>query len=357
MRVLNNADVEALLDVPMAIAALREAYADLAAGPAAHAPRIDLYAPAAAGATYRWGSMSGIARGAGVVAVRIKSDVVSWDGGVEAKHCIAPGTFSGIVLLYATADGAPLALLHDGVLQHARVGAAVALGADLLAAPDAAELAVLGSGAMARSCAEALAAVRALRSARVYSPDPGHRAGFAAWLGERGIAARACGSAQEAVRGAPLVLSATSALEAPFAAAWLAPGAHVAMVSQREVPDDLHQRVDLVCRLGDGSLPPDLGVPGMEWFRGGYAGYATGDAEAQARIPRRRPAETPAEPTLPALLSAPPPALAGRRTALVAVGTQGLQFAALGAAVLRRAQARGVGVEAPDAWFLQDIRD
>ena len=91
MLYLGNADVEAVLDMPACLDALRTGYADLGCGDAAY--RHDIYAPT--GRTedyYRWGSMSGVCRAQGVVAIRIKSDVVYWpDGKTEEKLLPLPG--------------------------------------------------------------------------------------------------------------------------------------------------------------------------------------------------------------------------------------------------------------------------
>ena len=38
-------------------------------------------------------------------------------------------------------------------------------------------------------------------------------------------------------------------------------------------------------------------------------------------------------------------------------GNQGLQFAAVGEVVYRKAKEQGLGRELPTEWFLQDIRD
>jgi radical SAM/Cys-rich protein len=83
--------------------------------------------------------MAGVCRSLGVVAIRIKSDVLTWpdDGRTQDKYCVEPGTYSGIVLLYSTHTGEPLALMNDGVVQHMRVGGCAGLGTDVLARPDA----------------------------------------------------------------------------------------------------------------------------------------------------------------------------------------------------------------------------
>jgi alanine dehydrogenase len=146
MLYLTNADVQSVLDMRTAIDALRRGYDDLARGDAAYIPRIDLYAPTGRDEDYyRWGSMTGYCRSQDVVACRIKSDVVSWpDGATEEKYCMEPGTYSGIILLYRSSTGEPLAILQDGYLQHMRVGASAGLGTDLLARRDATTIGIVG---------------------------------------------------------------------------------------------------------------------------------------------------------------------------------------------------------------------
>jgi alanine dehydrogenase len=196
MRMLQNSDVERVLDYAGAIASLRASYEALAVGDSGFAPRIDLLGPVPPPMrAYRWGSMSGICLRSGVVAVRIKSDVVRWDGAVEDKHCVRPGLYSGIVIVYAIQDGRPLALLQDGIIQHVRLGAAVALGASaLLDGRVGVDVGVLGSGGMAWSCVAAAAAIVPIRSVRVFSPSFGLRrarhAGVRARGGQRELRSR-----------------------------------------------------------------------------------------------------------------------------------------------------------------------
>src|SRR5262245_22995001 len=222
MLYLGNADVQRVLDMRETIDALRQGYADLARGDAAYIPRIDLYAPTGRDDDYyRWGSMTGYCRSEGVVACRIKSDVVYWPGGqTEEKYCIEPGTYSGIILVYRVANGEPLAIVQDGLLQHLRVGASAGLGADVLARADATTIGVLGSGGMAHSYLDAIARVRPLRAGKVYSLTPAHRERFAAEQGARlGIDLRPVDSAAEAVRDVDIVATATDSIVPTFPAA------------------------------------------------------------------------------------------------------------------------------------------
>ncbi|HEV2438571.1 MAG TPA: ornithine cyclodeaminase family protein [bacterium] len=362
MLFLSNRDIQSVLDMRGCLAALTRGYEDADRGDAAFIPRIDLYAPT--GRTedyYRWGSMTGACRSYGVLACRLKSDILTWPGGrTVEKYCVRPGLYSGIVLLYALADGRPLALMHDGYLQHMRTGGSAGLGADALARRDARVAAIVGSGGMARTYLEAIAAVRPLEAVRVYSPTPAHRERFAAEMSERiGAGVTAVSSARDAVAGADIVATATDALQPTFEPEWLAPGAHATCVTRREVNDRLLARATVVVQLGMDSIPAGTPVPGMEWPRGGIAAFIAGTPADRARIPRGGREPMHAHASLADLRSGRHPGRTSPHdiTFFVNSGTQGLQFAAVGGYVLEQARGRGLGTEIPDDWFLEDIRD
>jgi ornithine cyclodeaminase/alanine dehydrogenase-like protein (mu-crystallin family) len=90
-----------------------------------------------------------------------------------------PGTYCGLVLLFSTQNGEPLAIINDGHLQHMRVGASAAIGARLLAREDAHVVGMIGSGGMARTALEALAEVREIKMVKVYSRIAANRETFA----------------------------------------------------------------------------------------------------------------------------------------------------------------------------------
>ncbi len=362
MLYLSNADVRAVLDMGETIDALRRGYDDLARGDATYIPRIDLYAPTGRDDDYyRWGSMTGYCRAEGVVACRIKSDVVSWPGGrTEEKYCVEPGTYSGIILLYSSANGEPLAILQDGYLQHMRVGGSAGLGADVLARRDARSIGILGSGGMARTYLEAIAHVRPLEEGKVYSPTRANRERFAAEMGELlGIRLAAVDSPQEAARAVDILATATDALGPTFEAAWLRPGTHVTCVSRRELSRDLLERVDVAVQLGIATIPPGTPLPDVEWRRGGIAAYIAGQPQERARIPQGRAEEQGTYPLLVDVVCgrAPGRTSATQLTLFVNVGTQGLQFAAVAGRTHALARQQGLGQHLPTELFLQDIRD
>ena len=75
---------------------------------------------------------------------------------VEDKYCMERGRYCGLIFLLSTRNAEPLALMNDGYLQHMRVGACAGLGTKYLARKNSKVLAMIGSGGMARSYAEAI---------------------------------------------------------------------------------------------------------------------------------------------------------------------------------------------------------
>jgi ornithine cyclodeaminase/alanine dehydrogenase len=113
---------------------------------------------------------------------------------------------------------------------------------------------IIGSGSEARTELEALAAVRAVGAARVFSPTPERRERFAREMGERlGIDVTPAGSPQEAIDGCDLVIAATYTKDRGPAllGEWLGPGVHVNSVgstlpSQRELDEAVWALADRV---------------------------------------------------------------------------------------------------------------
>lgn len=140
-------------------------------------------------------------------------------------------THLATILVLDPETGALEAILDGRLVTERRTAAVSAAAARRLARAGAETLALLGSGVQALSHLEAFAAVLPLREARVWSPNPERRAAFArAHDGGRGFAVRAVASAEEAVRGADLVVAATSARTPVLRGEWLAEGAHVSAV-------------------------------------------------------------------------------------------------------------------------------
>ena len=132
----------------------------------------------------------------------------------------------GGVLLFDGETGTPRALLDASAVTEIRTAAVSGVATRLLAREDARELAILGSGVQARSHLEAMAKVRPFARARVWSRTPEHAGAFAAEAAAP-FPVEAVATAEEAVRGADVVVTATSSREPVVRHEWLAPGAHV----------------------------------------------------------------------------------------------------------------------------------
>lgn len=152
----------------------------------------------------------------------------------------------GAVLLMSPETGENLALVNASALTGIRTAAVSALATRLLAREDAGDVALVGAGVQAAYHLDAMAAVRLLRRVRVASRTGETARRFAAEHGARfGFPVEAVESAEEAVRGADLVVVATTATSPVVRGEWFAPGAHVNVIGgpgAREVDDEAMAR-------------------------------------------------------------------------------------------------------------------
>jgi alanine dehydrogenase len=149
-------------------------------------------------------------------------------------------THHATILLFEPETGEPLVTMDGRLITEVRTAAVSAVATDHLARADASVLAIIGSGVQARSHLEALRLVREFREVRVWSP---RRA--AAFAEEHGVDAAA--SAEEAVRGADVVVTATTSPTPVVYGEWLSPGAHINAVGAprpdwRELDDEVLRR-------------------------------------------------------------------------------------------------------------------
>jgi len=362
---IDNHEVEQVLHMRECIEVQIEAFDALARGEAVFRPRIDTYVPCdEPEGYYRWGSCEGASHE--VLAVRLKSDVITWprrpDGKrVEHKYCIEPGTYCGLVFLYSTRNGRPLAIIKDGTLQHMRVGGAAGIGTKLLARADAARVAIIGSGGMAHTFLEAICAVREIKAATVYSPTQEHRAGFARAMAARlKIPVRAAATAHEAVKGSDIVATCTDSMAPVIDASWLEPGMHVVSLNPRECGADSYARFDVKVIQGKEWLDMDNSDHFRKDLVGTPGAFIAGKPEERDRIPRNQAAGPfDSWPNYVDIASGKSPGRVSDQqiTHYQTVGNWGLQFSSVGALVYRKACELGIGRKLPLDWFTQDVRN
>ena len=137
----------------------------------------------------------------------------------------------GLVLMFESEHGCPVALLDAAEITAIRTAAASGLATRLLARAEAGDLAVLGAGEQARSHLEAMLTVRTLRRVRIWARNRDHARAFAEAEGARlGIAIETSPTVREAVAGADIICTVTKAREPILLGEWLAPGVHLNVV-------------------------------------------------------------------------------------------------------------------------------
>jgi ornithine cyclodeaminase len=133
----------------------------------------------------------------------------------------------GLVTLFDAESGQPTAILDASAITEIRTAAVTAVATGVLARRDARTLAILGAGTQARAHLLALAGVRDFEQVRVYAPTQAHARALADQAGDTRAELTVAPSAQDALRDADVVVTATSAREPVLRRDWLKPGAHI----------------------------------------------------------------------------------------------------------------------------------
>ncbi len=201
--------VKKLLDMEDLLSAMEEALIDFSAGRVNQPLRTVLGVPEQAG----WfGLMPAIYRdviGAKLVTVFPKN-------AERGLH-----THLATIQLFSSETGELLAMLDGRWITAFRTAAVSAVATRELSNPDSRVLAILGSGVQARAHYQALKLVRNFEDVRIWSRNTNHAVRFAGEIGGRSV------SAEEAVRGADVVVTVTNAAEPILRGIWLKDGAHV----------------------------------------------------------------------------------------------------------------------------------
>ena len=220
--ILTHAEVEELLPVREGIPVMAEALADLARGNVFQPLRMVITPPDADGdmalmPSYRSGERA---------AYGVKT--VCFFPGNPAKGLDA---HQGSVMLFSAETGELVALMNASAITAIRTAAVSGVATQLLAREDASELAIIGSGVQARAHIEAMACVRPIKRARVASLKVEHARKFAEEFSPRySFPIEPVESVESAVRGADLIVTATTAAEPILMREWISPGAHLNVV-------------------------------------------------------------------------------------------------------------------------------
>ena len=236
MLFLKETRVETIIPMPQAIEAVEEALAETSRGNAVVLPRRRIHH------TNRmlFGVLPGSFKGA--MGAYLQTD---------RDRTIHHET----VILYSVETGEPLILFQDCSINELRTGAAGGVGAKHLASPDARRVAVIGSEKHAFTQLQAVCAVRPIDTVRVFSPTPAHRIRFAGRARtDLDLDATAADSAEAALEGSDIVITATNAQSPVFEGRSLRPGMHVTSIAngdktrvREEIDRDAMTRAARVC--------------------------------------------------------------------------------------------------------------
>jgi len=168
------------------------------------------------------------------------------------QYTFVRGKLRFLVPIYEMSTGDLLALIEADYMGQLRTGAASGVATKYLARKDASVAAIIGTGGQAKTQLEAVAAVRKLESARAYGRDAAKREQFSEEMAKRlGIPVHNCSSAAEAVHGADIVSTATTASQPVVFGANLSPGVHINAIganhaNKRELDDEAVASADII---------------------------------------------------------------------------------------------------------------
>ena len=223
---VSDAEVRRLLGLEPLIAAVREALIDLSAGRVVQPLRSVMEIPPDQGVLFLKPAIAG-----GMLATKLITQIPgNADRGLP--------TMQATIVLMDAGTGRTLAVMDATWLTALRTAAASAVAADCLTSRSPKVVALLGSGVLARTHAAALRAVRPVSEVRVWSRNPANVAKCSSEVNGVGFS-----NAEEAVRGADIVCTVTTAREPVLKGAWLKRGALVCAVGAprptwRELDDE-----------------------------------------------------------------------------------------------------------------------
>ena len=350
---LNNADVESLLTMREVMQALDEAYLELDKGMTANRPRTFTFSPTNNG-RFVANTHEGIIRGKGVYDIRIvthgrpdpRVDPTRVNYFHGALNC-------SLDLLYDINSGDLLAIIHDGYLQKMRVQATNAIAARHMARKNAKSMALIGSGWQATAAIEAMRFVRPIERVNVFSRSGENRKRFVERMRAvyKDVELRDCNSAEQAVRGADMVVAATNSRVPVCKGEWIEKGTHLTGVLPYEFDLECYKKADRIVIFNR--------LHGRDYT------LRRGPEEEPLDIPPHAELLKDA-PEIADLVSGKVPGRTGDgQITIFANGGHGwghdggpgygIQFAAMAKLIYDLAQEKGVGRPLPLEWFQQNV--
>ena len=231
---LTEEDVRAILTMPMALEGVETSFRRLGDRSGVSHPRRRLVIP-----------------GQTILNYMAASDAAGGYLGLKI-YSISHGRARFVVPLFRAETGEMVALIEADYLGQMRTGAASGVAAKVMARGDARAVSIIGTGLQARTQLEAVATAMKIERIRAFGRDPQRRETFAKEMTKRlGIPVTPAPSAEEAVRGTDIVITATNSKTPVLEGQWVEPGMHVSAIGvnfaeKREIDTETVRRCDVI---------------------------------------------------------------------------------------------------------------
>jgi alanine dehydrogenase len=269
--------------------------------------------------------------------LRITAAVLEYLGyyGVKVSSTTIFESGAGRVFsLYKSATGELAAIVQVFAMGAMRTGAASGIASKYMARPESARLGVIGTGRQARTQVEAICRTLPITEIRVFSRSAENRRSFCDAIALPGVTAMPVETAEDAVRGCDVVVTATTSTAPVLLGAWLSPGTHINAIGanyefRRELDSDVVARASVIASDDLEQVryeATDLAAPVSEGVMGWDSLVGLGDIVAGKRPGRTSDADI---------------------TIFKSLGVA-LEDVALAAAAYEKALALGIGQQLPD---------
>jgi len=342
---LSNEDVQQLLSMDDYIETVEQAYHELGMGRAWNNPRIHTYGQAQNGATHFLKVFTGTVPALGYSILRLDSTMERNESSHETSRKIGNRNV-GWLLLFSVENGQLEAIIEDRALQRMRVGAMTGIAAKYLARQDSHTVGIFGSGSQAGPQIEALGAVMKLRRIKVYSPTQANREAFATRMSSAlQTEVVPVKTPRDAVAGCDIVVVATNSNDPVFNGGWIEPGTFISSIvnsdkvlRRRDLDNESFRRASLIIVSTRDQIKNDEPL----WLTEGLThGAVSWDRiwEIGELVCGKSPRRTD-----------------DKEITILKNNGLSVQFAGVGAAVMKRAKERSLGRELPAFMFEQAYR-
>ena len=217
--VLNHTEVAQLLPMPECIAAMEAVFTSFARG-ASQQPLRTIFRPSKVKGVM---AMMPAFRAGESPLFSLKAICV-----FPGNAALGKDAHQGGVMLFDGTTGELLALVNASAITAIRTAAVSALATRLLACEDASDLAIIGAGVQARPHVVAIAGVRNLKRIRIAAQHFGRAQKFAVEMQPQfSFPIEPVETAEAAVRGADIIVTATTSREPVLKREWISEGAHI----------------------------------------------------------------------------------------------------------------------------------